>query len=283
MVMDSTYESDSSSTNRMGGCSASVTRSPPFITPPLPAPISQTSDSIPAGGIVTQTASLRMPPLQAPTQTIGITGGFMPRAPRVTMPISPPPSFIPTRQAPLPPATISQSISGDENPHKEPLREQIPCSCCKEYRIDCHGPEIKLDGHCSNCHENGKRCEFESRASDQNLNAPSSSPSPQSLAINGEMLNPIASTNNDNPTNIDNPNPQPDISSSGRQIDQKRPIIDESRKRETSNTIDGITNDHSISSEPRIRPWWKRLFSRIFFSRKEKVQSASDDHEDDLP
>ena len=31
-----------------------------------------------------------------------------------TMPISPPPSFIPTRQAPLPPATVSQSISEDE-------------------------------------------------------------------------------------------------------------------------------------------------------------------------
>lgn len=219
---------------------------------------------------VTPTASLRMPPLPAPTQTIGITGGFLPRAPRVTMPISPPPSFIPTRQAPLPPATISQSISGDANPHKEPLREQIPCSCCKEYGIDCHGPEIKLDGHCSNCHENGKKCEFKSCVSDQNFSAPSSSPNPQSLATNDEMLNPIASTNNDHRTNINIPNPQPDTSSSGRQIDQKTPIIDESHERETSNTIGGITNDDSIPGKPRIKPWWKRIFSKIFFSRKDR-------------
>lgn len=184
-----------------------------------------------------------------------------------------PPFLIPIVQAPLPPAPELQSISGDENPYKETSREQITCLRCKEYSIGCHGPEVKLDGHCSNCHEKGKKCEFESRASDPNLIAPSSSLNSQPSAIDDGTPHPTPSKNNDNRTDIVIPNPQPDTSSSPRQSYQKTSIIDEPRDRKTSNRNHGSTDDHSISGEPRIKPWWKRLFS--WNNRREKRKRRS--------
>ena len=205
------------------------------------------------------------------SQTIEITPHSLvtSRSPPPTMPVVPPPFFSPFVQTPLPPAPGLQSFSGD----KETSREQITCLLCKEYSIGCHGPEVKLDGHCSNCHEKGKKCEFESRASDPNLIAPSSSLNSQPSAIDDGTPHPTPSKNNDNRTDIVIPNPQPDTPSSPRQSYQKNPIIDESRDRETSNTIDGITNDESTSGEPRIKPWWKRLFS--WNNRREKRKRRS--------
>ncbi len=150
------------------------------------------------------------------------------------------------------------------------LLPAITCLRCKEYSIDCHGAEIKLDGHCLNCHEKGKKCEFESRTSDPDLDAPSSSPNPQFPTIDDEMLHPTVRTSNDNRTNIKIPDPQPDTpSSSSRQSYQNPPIKDPSRDPETANRTHGFTDDRSISGEPRIKPWWNRLFPRIFFSRKD--------------
>ena len=234
------------------------------ITPDSAEVTKRTSRPIPdSPGALTPfstTEVLRRPSEAPPAGGVTLAGGVVTKGP-FKMPILPPPVIIPMGSARYPAARESQSISGDENPHKDPLREQSTCLRCTEYGIDCHGPEIELDGHCSKCHEDGKRCEFESRASDQNFNAPSSSQDPQSSAINDEMLRPTIVTSNDNRTNIDIRNPQPNPSSSGRQDYHKTPIKDGPRDRETPNTIGISTDDHFISGEPQIKPWWKRLFS----------------------
>ena len=198
----------------------------------------------------------------------GVTRGTPPHV----MPVLPPPILIPMRQAPLPPAPEpeSQSVSGDRNPHRDPSRERIPCLRCKnkdKNRIDSHGPEIKLDGHCSNCHKDGKSCDIESYGSDENFNAPLSSLNPQSSAISDGMPRPKPSTSNDNHTNAKVPDAQPNTSSSRRQIERKTPIIHDSRDREITDTIGGITTNDSISDGPRITPWWRRIFSRAFCFR----------------
>lgn len=111
----------------------------------------------------------------------------------------------------------------DETPQKYPAREYVLCLRCKEQSIVCQGPDLRIGGHCSNCHENGKSCEFELRASDKELNTPSSPPNVLSY--------------------------------------QKASIIDEPRARENPDRIGGFTDEHSISGKPRNKPWWKRLFS----------------------
>lgn len=184
------------------------------------------------------------------------------RIPPLTMPILPPPIFIPIGQASLPSAMQSQSISGDQNPYKDIPRGPIPCLRCKENSIDCHGPETKYYGDCSKCHDAGKRCEFEAHV----LDVPSSLLNLQHSAIDDGIPQPTSSTNNDDRTHIDNPNSQLDTSSS-RQSYQNPPIKDPSRDPETSNLIGGITNNDSISDKSRIKPWWKSIFSRIFCSR----------------
>ena len=193
--------------------------------------------------------------------------------------ILPPPSFISTRQAPLPPATESQSVIEDDGaevtrgtpsvtmpilpPPVYPSRERIPCLRCKENRIDCHGPEMEYFGDCSKCHKAGRRCEFEAHVPA----TPSSLPNPQSSAENDGMPHPTASTNNDDRTHIDIPHSQLDTSLSWQWY-QNPPINDPSRVREISNKIGGITSNNSISDEPRIKPWWKRKLSRMFSSRQ---------------
>ena len=198
-----------------------------------------------------------------------LCGGEVTQRPLSTIPISPPPSFIATRQAPLLPIEgAGAEVTGRTSqltmpmlpPPIYPSKERIPCLHCKENRIDCHGPETQYYGDCSNCHEAGKRCEFEAYV----LDTPSSLPNPQSSAINNAMLHPTASTSNDDCTHIDIPAPQPNTSpSSRRQIDQNPPVKDPSRDPEISNIIGVTTSNSSISDVPRIKPWWKRIFSRI--------------------
>ena len=124
---------------------------------------------------------------------------------------------------PLTPAKEPLRTLGDETPQKYPAREYVPCLHCKEHSITCQGPDLRIGGHCSNCYENGKSCEFEPRASDKDLETPSSPPDIRSY--------------------------------------QKASIIDGPRARETADGIGGFTDEHSISGKPRNRPWWKRLFS----------------------
>ena len=152
----------------------------------------------------------------------------------------------------------SQSISGDQNPYKDFPRGSIPYLPCKENSIDRHGPEIKYFCDCSKCHEAGKRCEFGANV----LDTPSSFPNLQSSAIIDAMPHPTASTSNDDCTHIDISNSQLDTSSS-RQWYQNPPVKDPSRDPEISNIIGVTTSNNSISDVPRIKPWWKRIISRI--------------------
>ena len=152
----------------------------------------------------------RQAPLPPATESQSISEDEVTRrTPPLTMPILPPPIFIPIGQASLPSAMQSQSISGDQNPYKDLPRRPTPCLRCKENSIDCHGPETKYFGDCSKCHEAGKRCEFEAHV----LDTPSSLPNPQSSTMNDAMPHPTVLTNNDDRTHIDIPNSQLDTSS----------------------------------------------------------------------
>ena len=124
--------------------------------------------------------------------------------------------------APLRPAKEPLRSLGDETPQKYPAREYVPCLRCKEHNIACQGPELRIGGHCSNCYEDGKSCEFEPCASDTALNTSSSPPNFQS---------------------------QQEVS-----------IIDGHRARETPDRLGGFPDEHSISGKARNKPWWKRLF-----------------------
>ena len=230
-----------------------VTRgTPPHIMPVLPPPnlIPMVPDSAEATSGLIPPPGLRRP--RSSQSGIVVTR----RTPPSTMPILPPSGFIPIGQAPLPPGTESQAVLGDENPYKGLPRGRIPCLRCKEHSINCHGPETKYYGDCLKCHEAGKRCEFEAHV----LDAPSSLLNLQYSAIDDAIPHQTASTSNDKGTHNNIPDPQPNTSSSGRQTEQKTPIIDDSRDREISNTTSGITTNGSISDEPRIKPWWKRIF-----------------------
>ena len=218
-------------------CSAEVTKSREFKRPMIPPP-SVLARAVSGSAEVTKSREFKMP-------------------------IIPPPVYIPIGgPASSTTATQSQSISGDKIPLQDLPRGRIPCLRCKENRIDCHGPETEYYGDCSKCHEAGKRCEFEAHV----LDTPSSLPIPQSSAINDAMPHPTASTSNENGKHINIPDPQSD-KSSGRQNNQKSPVIDESRDREIFNTIGGIPSNNSISDVPRIKPWWKRMSSKLFSSR----------------
>ena len=234
-----------------------VTRgTPPHIMPVLPPP-----NMIPMGPDSAEASSAG----ELRRSSNVLPGAMMvtKRTPASTMPILPAPILNPKGKGPLPPETESQAVLGDENPYKGLPKGQTPCLRCKENGIDCHGRETKYYGDCSKCHEAGKRCEFEAHV----LDAPSSLLNLQYSAISNTIPHQTASTSNDNGTLINIPDPQPNTSSLGRQIEQKTPIIDESRDREISNTTSGITTNGSISDEPRIKPWWKRIFSRIFCFR----------------
>ena len=194
------------------------------------------------------------------------------------MPVLPAPITTPMGQGPSLAATESQYLSGYKSSYRDSSREWVPCLRCKEFSFDCHGPEINLGGYCSYCHMDRKKCEWESRAGDQNLNAPSISSDPRSLAINDEMLHPTMLTSNGCRTEINNiPYPQP-YTSPSQQWYQKTPIVAGSHDQESSNKIGDFADDHSIPGAPGIGHGGKD-----YPPGEREVQSATDGQEDDLP